>query len=260
VLKGLAFAPAAGSTYNSSILSFARGSSARLVVYYHTTSDPIRTSYAFGFGAVYSSVGDTPARDPRYFTQITSNFSGTPLARLATASDAVRAGELSGVSYLQEGVGLGTRIRFTGLEALRNKPGLAINRAELRVPVKPFTNALFPNPSALFAVEVDASNRILQRSVSSILYDRVVQADGASPRGVNTEALAFITPSASAQPYYSLFITNYLQAYLSNNLDGALPEYLVLVPNIRRSPNLALNRAVVDADKISLRVYYSQLR
>jgi hypothetical protein len=161
---------------------------------------------------------------------------------------------------MQEGIGLGTRIRFTGLEALRNKPGLAINRAELRVPVKPFTNALFPNPGAIFALEVDANNRILQRSVSSILYDRVVQADGASSRGINTEALGLLTSSASAQPYYSLFITNYLQAYLTEKLDGALPEYLVLVPNIRRSPTLGLNRAVVDADKIRLRVYYSQLR
>jgi hypothetical protein len=209
---------------------------------------------------VSSSVGGATASDPRYFTQITNDFSGTPLARLATSSDAVPATALGNSAYMQEGIGLGTRIRFTGLEALRNKPGLAINRAELRVPVKPFTNVLFPNPGAVFAVEVDAGNRILQRTVTSILYDRVVQADGANPRGINTEALALLNSSASSQPYYSLFITNYLQAYLTNSLDGALPEYLVLVPNIHRSPTLALNRAVVDADKIRLRVFYSQLR
>jgi hypothetical protein len=257
VLKGLAFSPAAASAYNTSILSFGRSSVSRVVVYYH--ADALRTAYAIGFGAVYSSLGLATSRDPRYFTRITSDFSGTPLSRLA-AGDAVAPATLGNSGYLQEGTGLGTRVKFLGLEALRNKPGLAINRAELRVPVKPFANALFPNPSTVYAVETDAGNRILQRTVSSISYDRVVQTDGASQLGVNNEALGVLNTSASTQPYYSLLITNYLQAYLTNKLDGALPEYLVVVPNIRRSPTLTLNRAVVDTDKIRLRVYYSQLR
>jgi len=104
---------------------------------------------------------------------------------------------------------------------------------------------------------VTAANRVLQRVVGFQPHDRVAQADGALPLGVNAPAVGGLVDAGGAQPYYSLLLTSYLQAYLNNQLDGN-PDALVLVPNIRSSATLALNRAAIDAANIRLRVYYSK--
>jgi hypothetical protein len=265
ILKGVAVAPSA--THTSSILSFGRTYSSRMVLYFHAavlgtpaTADTLRRSYSVYFGPVYSSSGLSSVRDPRYYTQI-SNTLPTALAALSSQSGFVPASALNGTSYVQEGVGLGTRITFKGLETLKNTPGLTINRAEIRVPVKPFTNALFANPAHLYALEVDANNNVLQRVVNFIPTDRVVQADGSDQLGVGTassiNATGGIVDGATSQSYYSLPITSYLQAYLNDKLGGN-PAALVLAPNIRNSSTLSLNRAVLDANNIRLRVYYSK--
>ena len=253
VLKGLAVVPSAG--YTGSIVSFGRTQDARLVVYYHGDSTPRRT-YSARLGPVYSREGAAPARDPRYYTQLLNTLPAD-LAALAAPAGFVPATALGGTSYVQEGTGLGTRIDLAGLATLANQPGLTVNRAELRLPVKPFTNALFSNPARLFAVEVDANNAVLQRTVNFVAADRVVQADGFTQLGTANPAVAALVDATTTQPYYSLPITNYLQAYLNGKLDGN-PAALVLVPNIRSAATLTLNRAALDAASISLRVYYSK--
>ena len=252
-LKGLAIVPSAGSS--SSIVSFGRSYDSRMVVYFHA-ADTLRRTYSVYFGPVFSSHGLPSARDPRYYTQITSTLPPA-LAALSATSGAVPAAALNGTSYVQEGTGLGTRVTFLGLESLMNTPGLTVNRAELRVPVKPFTNALFANPNQLYAVEVDGSNNILQRTTNFIVSDRVVQADGQDQRGTGVPAIGLLTDATTSQSYYSLPLTNYLQSYLTDKLDGR-PAALVLTPNIRTSNSLLLNRAVLDANNIKLRVYYSK--
>ncbi|GAC1586412.1 MAG: hypothetical protein NVS3B25_01540 [Hymenobacter sp.] len=252
-LKGLAVLPSAGHT--SSIVSFGRAYNSRMTVYFHA-ADTLRRSYPVFLGPVYSSGGLTPSRDPRYYTQV-MNTLPPALAALANRPGIVPATVLGGTSYVQEGTGLGTRVTLTGLAALLNTPGLTVNRAELRVPIKPFTNALFPNPSRLYAVEVDGNNNVLQRTVNFLPTDRVVQADGYSQLGTGYPAQGPLVDASTNQPYYSLPITNYLQAYLNDKLDGN-PASLVLVPNIRSSATLSLNRAALDAANIKLRVYYSK--
>ncbi len=259
LLNGLAIAPSAG--YSSGILSFGRGLSSRLAFYFHdegSTTAPKRWhSYSAFFGPVFSSAGAPSSRDPRYYTQITTDFTGTPLSALANPTQAVTSTALNGTSYLQEGVGLGTRVTFKGLEALMNKPGLTVNRAELRVPVKPFSNALYPNPTAIYALEVDANNTPLQRLSNFLPTNRLVQADGQNQLGTSQPALGTLVDASSTQPYYNLVITNYLQAFLTNKLEGN-PAALVLVPNISSTATLGLNRAAIDANNISLRVYFSK--
>ncbi len=266
LLKGLAVTPSAG--YSSAVLSFGRSYNSYLSVFFHedTVAAPPAgrrrkwRSYSVACGPIYSSGGKAPASsDPRYYTQITTDLTGTPLSPLAAATQAVPATALSGTSYLQEGIALGSRVTFTGLDQLRAAEGqsIIINRAELRVPVKPFTNALFPNPGFVYALEVDASNRILQRTVNFLPTDRVVQADGTNPLGTTNPAFGGLVDGASTQPYYSLLITSYLQAYLANKLEGN-PTSLVLVPSTSSSASLSLNRAALDAGRISLRVYYSK--
>ncbi|WP_426058394.1 DUF4270 family protein [Hymenobacter sp. B1770] len=270
-LKGLAIEPSQG--FSSAIVSFGRSYNGRLAFFFHDAAvaapvAPARRrwrSYSVFLGPIYSSGGAAPARDPRYYTQMSSNLAGTDLSRLSDVTQAVASITLNGTSYVQEGVGLSTRVTLKGLETLMNTPGLIINRAELRVPVKPFSNALFPNPRYIYAVEADANNKVLQRVVNFLPTDRIVQADGRNQLLVGSRALGELE-GPSSQQYYTLVITNYLQAYLNDKLGGN-PASLLLVPD--SSPLLAsstepstltlgLNRAVIDAANVSLRVYYSK--
>lgn len=281
-LKGLAVAP--NATYNSAILSFGRSYVPRVVLYFHSTSawavrnnkpnmlDTLKRSYSAYFGPVYSSGGRSNSNDPRYYTQITNALPGA-LSALSSQSGFVPSTLLSGISYVQEGTGLGTRITFTGLDALTasaKSGGLTINRAELRVPVRPFSNALFANPAQLYAVEVDASNTVLQRILNFIPTDRLVQADGTDQLSSGFPAYGQLNTATPAQPYYSIPVTSYLQAYLTDKLT-VNPASLVLTPNssplstttsgityLQPYNTLTLNRAALDASNIKLRVYYSK--
>ena len=253
ILKGLAIVPSVGHT--TSIVSFNRTFDARIILYFRATGAPNRT-YSVLFGPAFSGVGANPVRDPRYYTRITNTLPAN-LSVLASRAGAVSASALSGTSYAQEGTGLATRVTFQGLETLRATPNLTVNRAEIRVPVKPFSNALFGNPAQLYAVEVDANNNALQRTVNFISTDRVVQTDGANQLGSGFPATGALNNANSTQAYYSLPITNYLDAYLKDKLQGN-PISLVLTPSIQASSTLSLNRAVLDANNITLRVYYSK--
>jgi|SRR6476661_1299590 len=262
-LKGLAILPSAG--YNSALISFTRGVVPRVEFFFHETGLTKWHAYPIAFGPVFSSQGSNAARDPRYYTQITTDLSTGTELRALTPTSPVPSASTGELTYMQEGVGLGTAIKIDQplLLALRSVPGLAINRAELRIPLKPYTNALFANPNGIFALEANDRYSVLERTFNFDVMQRAVQTDGANPRGVSSEAYSgAVVNSGTAAPYYSLIITNYLQAYLNNNLDGELPTNLILVPNVRRSlireATLGLNRAVVDANHIKLYVYYSQ--
>ncbi|MBO2008497.1 DUF4270 family protein [Hymenobacter negativus] len=256
LLKGLAIKP--NTTYRSGIVAFSRGYRQRMIFYYHTDATT-RRSYSFYFGPVFSSLNLSGSSDPRYYTEIKNEFP-TNLLALDNRTGSVNPSVLNGLSYAQEGTGLATRISFTGLSdliAAATTGGLTINRAEIRVPVKPYTNALFQNPNLLYGVEVDASNNVLQRVVNFIPTDRVVQADGTDQTGVGSYAAGGLVDALTNQAYYSLPITSYLQAYLYDKLGGN-PTALVLAPSIQASSTLTLNRAALDAANIKLRVYYSK--
>ena len=99
--------------------------------------------------------------------------------------------------------------------------------------------------------------------------ERLVQADGNSPQGVGTDAAAVFHDLGPTNKYYSIAITSYLQAYIYDLLGAERPAALMLYPVVRFSPsvtvptantNLTLNRAVLDAQNIKLRVYSSKLR
>ncbi|MDB5233443.1 MAG: hypothetical protein JWR44_436 [Hymenobacter sp.] len=265
LLKGLAITPSAG--YSSAIVNFGRSYNARLAFFYHDDAvvvvAPARRpwrSYSIFMGPVYSSLGASSSRDPRYYTQIINDLASTPLSPLSDVTQAVPTAATSGTSYLQEGTGLGTRITFLGLNDLMASAAagaLTVNRAELRIPVKPYSNALFANPANVYALEVGPGNAILQRTANFLPSDRLVQADGADQLGVSNPSVAGLVDGQTTQPYYRMLVTSYLQSYLGNKLGGN-PTSLVLIPNMRRSLTLSLNRTAIDANNIRLRVYYSK--
>ena len=272
-LKGLAVAP--NASYNSGIVSFGRPNAAKMVLYFHSTSawatrnnkpaDTLKRAYSVFFGPVFSSGGLSSSSDPRYYTQITPELPAA-LAALGSSSGFVPSTLLGGTSYAQEGTGLGTRVTFMGLDVLTKAAtagGLTINRAELRIPVKPYSSVLFPTPSQLYAVEVNSANTVLQRIVNYLPTDRIVQADGSRQIGAGIPAVGYLTTVSATQTYYTLPVTSYLQAYLNNQLGGNPTSLVLLADSYALSPlrlynTLTLNRAALDAANIKLRVYYSK--
>ncbi|MBD2723584.1 DUF4270 family protein [Hymenobacter armeniacus] len=264
-LKGLAVLP--NVDHNSSIVSFSKSYKSRILVYYHHSKSPpaYSTIYSIYFGPAYSGISTTysSARDPRYFTTI-DNVLPPALSALAARSGSVPPALLGGTSYVQEGTGLATRVLMKGRVTLKrligstDTVGVVINRAEIIAPVKPFTNALYGNPAQLYAVEVNAANQVLQRTINFLPTDRIVQADGTNQQNSGSPTAGVLNATGS-QSYYAIPVTAYMQAYFYNNLGGT-PDALVLAPNIRSSAGLTLNRAALDATNIRLRVYYSQKR
>jgi len=180
-----------------------------------------------------------------------------PFDVLTDGTKSVRTAD--NLAYMQEGTGLAAKLTFTGLDALRDQSALAINRAELIIPVKSSGNVLFPNPTQAFLYEINAQNRVLQRTVNISPVERIVQTNLANQLGQGNEAVVTLYNLSPTNKYYSVVITTYLQAYLANQL-GEQAAALMLSPVLRRSFGLSLNRSVLDAQNIKLRVYSSKLR
>ncbi|UYZ62197.1 DUF4270 domain-containing protein [Hymenobacter weizhouensis] len=264
VLKGLALVPTAG--FDDNIVAFDRSVNTYLRFYFTGTNSAGKVSTRRGYDVLFGITQSNLTRGTKYFTQLNTDFTGTPFAALSSTSQQVGPSAVGGYTFVQNGVGLSTRLEFRGLDALRTTPGLTINRAELLIPIRQYTNALFPYPSSLYVYELNASNQVLQRTINGTTYDRLVQADldsvsGApvNPTGTGVPAAATF-PRGSEPQFYRLTMTNYLQAYLSDRLNGELPAALALSPLRQDDLTLNLNRAQVDAAAIKLRVYYTKLR
>lgn len=261
----------------------------RAVFYYRYTNKKNtgtlngRYSIALGKGS-FSSLNDAP----RYFTRITNELpTNSPLTRLAGtsgATQAVAATETNGLVYMQGGNGFAAKLKVPGLEELKllakpqadGSPAIAINRAELLIPVKPFANLLFSLPSRSFLSEVNSSNQALYRPLLNTRVERIVLRDGVPQTGQGLGSIAddpqngagYYQNAAVAQLYslsdvnqsFSMIMTGYVQAYVYDQLGGTAPAVFILSPSLRNSFGLDLNRAVLDASAIRLRVYYSKLR
>ncbi|MCC2545778.1 DUF4270 family protein [Hymenobacter sp. BT175] len=264
--KGMSIQPHA--TFSGAIVGFNRSYESRIMVYYHIpavapATKPKMRTYALYFG----NPSGSDANAPRYFTQIKAErpTTASPFTQLFTGGGAVAedqsvpASASNGLTYIQEGLGLGTRLVIPGIEELTpaREPGLAVNRAELIIPVQPLTTGVFTNPANAYVYELGNNNRVLRRTVGISNVDRVIQRDGANQQGENAEAIGTLDITGR---FYTVVITSYLQAYLYNQIPGTKPTAFMVSPVLRRSTGLSLNRAVLDANNITLRVYYSNLR
>ncbi|QNH62250.1 DUF4270 family protein [Hymenobacter sediminicola] len=284
VWKGMALQPAAD--FNTAVVGLLPSSAARAVFYYHYTNKKNtgtlkgRYSIAFGLGSFQSR-----ENAPRYFTQIVNELpSGSPLSRLAGPSGAaqsVAAAETDGKVYMQGGNGFGAKLEIPGLNELKQlaqptnggSPAIAINRAELLIPVSPFANLLFPQVTSAYLYEVNTANQSLQRTLLNNRVERLILREGVNPTGAGLSSIVddqygtgYYQNAASAtlndplNTFYTMSITSYVQAYVYDKLGGPTPAAFVLSPFLRNSYGLDLNRAVLDGSNIKLRVYYSKLR
>ncbi|NVO31505.1 DUF4270 family protein [Hymenobacter lapidiphilus] len=281
--KGVLLRPSEGHVGN--VISIPRASTRTVNVvtfYFRTGAEGKKRTYSIYLANIAPLSGSFT--DGRYFTQLTTDLAGTPLAGL-TPQNPLPSSATNGLTYVQEGVGLSTRLEFEGLEALRDKPTLVINRAELLIPVRQLSNGLFPYPSSLYLYEVNEANQILTRLNGASTVDRLVQQEEPvalpngslilpSSTGVGYPASVSVPLGQNPTQFYSVGITQYLQAFLQNRFNAGedRPSGLLLSPALRNGEglllpqqsgtvaNLNLNRAQLDANNIRLRVYYSKLQ
>ncbi|TGE26595.1 DUF4270 family protein [Hymenobacter metallicola] len=260
IWKGLGIAPS--SNHNESIVPLNRSSDSRVYVYFHATNtktgakNPVYVPQPFTI-RLGNSYNSSDANAPRYYTQIATVLKA-PFDQLTDGTKSIRLAD--SVAYMQSGLGLAARLTIPGLNALREQSALAINRAELIIPVVNSANtALFPTATQAFLYELNAKNRVLQRTVGISPVERVVQTNLANPNGQGNEALVTLNERDPNNKFYSVVITTYLQANLSNQL-GEQAAALMLSPVLRRSYELSLKRGIIDAQNIKLRVYSSKLR
>ena len=199
VLGGIALIP---STKNTAVLGF-QGTDGALTMrlWYHTTTDT--TSKNFPFNAVVALQSGTVRAG---FNRVTADRSGTPLASLKPLQP-VPASSTGGRTYVQDALGIRTKIEIPYLTSLAKNGPIAINRAELSI--KPDLSAVQPGlalPSYLVLLETNSTNRVQ--------YD----ANGFSSIVLNdTRISASDPPSVSIDPRFR----NYTWR-LATHLNGVL--------------------------------------
>ena len=187
--KGFALIPNAN---NKAIIGFpAVGIQVQL--YYHEFGSPLQ-----------SGVAIRPTN--RRFNQVQSQKSGTVLANLKPLKP-ISSQQLGGYSYVQDALGIVTKIEIPNLKNLSKDGPIAFNRAELFI--KPDLN--FP-PNGIFRIpelvlaETDETNRVLRSKGDLELLlsdDAAVYSGQISPQ---------ISQFSARFQQYDFVLTNYLEA------------------------------------------------
>jgi hypothetical protein len=163
ILGGLAIIPDAkntavlgfpgmiGSTGNTGITS-----PLSLRLWYHTTTDT--TSKSFPLNAVVATQSGGTVRAG--FNGVTADRTGTPLGTLKPLQP-VPASNTGGRTFVQDALGVRTKIEIPYFKSLAQNGPIAINRAELSI--KPDLTAVqagLSPPSYLLLIETNSTNRV----------------------------------------------------------------------------------------------------
>ncbi len=143
----------------------------------------------------------------RRFNHIEADRSGTALANLKPLK-ATPPKDLGGLTYIQDAVGIVTKIEIPYLSSLQKNGHIAINRAELSVTPEVNTG-YYPLPSAMVLTETDETNTVL-RSKSDL--ELIVGTDGSTYSSI-------VSPQLVGYNYqyknYNFVLTTYLQSIIS---------------------------------------------
>lgn len=207
------------------------------------------------------------------FNSVTANRVSTPLASLNQSYQTIPAGQTQNLTYIQESLGIRTKITFPDLGKLVQNQTVAINRADLIVaPIENTFNDLIRTPRRLELQVLDGDGKIKEYyfrftdplfrvAVQDTLLQRV-QVEGASPFGLANPLNVSLSGLSNS---YNFEITSYIQYYLnqlnprykgSNKLSN---DGLVLASDLGNS---GISRLVLGGYKhpkqpIRLRVFYT---
>ncbi|PVY38159.1 DUF4270 family protein [Pontibacter virosus] len=240
---------------NASIVGLTLSSTNSNLALHYTTADGTARQHNFLLGT------------DNYFTQLTSDRTGTAVEALQSSGNYAPASETGGDSYVQAGTQLLSRIDFPYLDKLKDLPGnLIINRAELIIPVKAASSSNnLSRPPQLVLYETNSANQFLRDIAGTV---RAVQQDGVNPLAASFPAL--VTSSRkNGIDYYTMNVTSYLQGVMmgmkSNNglMLGAVTSASNSDRTVTIRPELRPYRAIVtnnEANPVRLLIYYSKLQ
>jgi Domain of unknown function (DUF4270) len=143
----------------------------------------------------------------RRYNHIEADRKGTAIANLQPLKG-ISAQQLNGLTYIQDAVGVVTKLEIPYLSNLQKDGRIAINRAELAITPEPIVG-YHPYPSALVLAETDETNRVLRgKSDLELLVgnDGTTYSSSLSPQLVTYNSLS---------RNYNFVLTTYLQAIIS---------------------------------------------
>jgi hypothetical protein len=170
-LKGLSLIQDAS---NTAVVGFpATNRALNMKLWYHTTTDSLAKS--FQMSAVLATQTGSTVRAG--FNRVSADRSGTALAGIKPLQS-IPSTSTNNRTYVQDALGIRTKIEIPYLKSLASRGAISINRAELSI--KPDLTAIQPGltlPPYLVLLETDASNRMFY---SSIGYESIVHNDASA--------------------------------------------------------------------------------
>jgi len=188
-IKGFTMVPAAN---NDMVLGFSPTSGMILNLYIHkSTADTVALVKTF--------------TNQKRFNRVQSDKQGTALAQIQPLKP-LSASQTGGLNYVQDALGIVTKIEFPYLSKLVTDGRIAINRAELSIIPNQPTSSVYNLPSGLIMAETDASNQLLRTKGGTEL---LLPVDGTT---FQNYVLPQVAGYSLKRLHYDFILTTYLQA------------------------------------------------
>lgn len=180
------------------------------------------------------------------FNNITADRTGTPVASIARRRT-VPASQTNGQTFVQSGIGVGTKIEFPSVKKFFRDRKVVLIDAILEVyAVQNTYLGNYPPPKSLALFKTDNSN---------VPYEPVPPFD----RGNVLTANLQLDKEYNLETKYSYVLTNYISTELLNSNEFITP---VMISAIAPGINTELNRVAIGSrnhpiSKSKLKIYYS---
>ena len=234
----------ANTTSAGALIGFNPGYS-RMTLYYHNPGDTTKYNMDYYFSLSNALYPELLAR----FNQIKSTKSGA-LAALQNPGNIVSSTTTSGLTYIQAGTGVATKVEFPHLQSLKGNRNVAVNKAELVLTAADNID-LQQTIGQLSIVETNATNRTLRNSYGL----KYLLSEGGS--SVLTSA---IDPGAKT---YTFNVTTAIQSILLGKQANSgwliTPALTANSAGNTRIINESTRFVPLQALKARLKIYYSYI-
>ncbi|RDC65875.1 DUF4270 family protein [Adhaeribacter pallidiroseus] len=258
IFKGIVLSPGPNT---KSALGFAPDADSTYLRIYYTSTDNKKQKYDLNISGGNDRLNE-----------ISHDFAGSALTSLNKAGDSISSVAAGNEAYLQESTGIVTKITFPYLNRFREKLNtndVAVNRAELIIPVKDNPNYL-PSPAA-YLVETNKTNRILKSNrLPRVVIEDPLETTSRGESGTQAAAIRYNKDKKA----YIVNVTKYVQdvIYQRQSASGKLlSNSLLLVPTSRTGSLDPRGSTVLEAtglyssilqtggtNNIKLRLYFSK--
>jgi hypothetical protein len=217
----------------------------RMTLHFHNPGDTLKYHMDYYFSLSNSLYPELLAR----FNQIKSTKTGA-LAALQNPGNIVSSTQTSGLTYIQAGTGVATKVEFPYLLNLKGNRNVAVNKAELVITTADNID-LQQTIGQLSIVETNATNRTLRNSYGL----KYLLTEGGS--GVITAA---INPSSKT---YTFNVTTAIQSLLVGKQANTgwliTPALTSNSSGNTRIINESARYVPLQALKTRLKIYYSYI-